>query len=186
MTRLVNPDTRPLMTVDMDGVFCEPPLGRNFGIHRSFYDPAEEPHLAKVYPRWVNEPLDRLRFDFRRPMPGARKALLRLATVRRLVVVTGRRTIPTWWLRHHDFDGIFEALYVNRSAVGSAHYKQATLRRLGAVEHVEDDARTAQLLAQTTDIRVYLCDWPRNRDLPLAPAVERVQNLVDLAARLAP
>ena len=182
----MNPDTRPLMTVDMDGVFCEPPLGRNLGIHRSFYDPTAEPHPAKVYPRWVREPLDRLRVDFRRPMPGAREALLRLATVRRLVVVTGRRTVPTWWLRHHDFEGIFEALYVNRSALGSAHYKQATLRRLGAVEHVEDDARTAQLLAQTTDIHVYLCDWPRNRDLALAPAVERVESLLYLAARLVP
>lgn len=182
----MNRDTRPLMTVDMDGVFCEPPLGRNLGIHRSFYDPAEEPHSAKVYPTWVNAPLDRLRFDFRPPMPGSHEALLRLATVRRLVVVTGRRTVPTWWLRRHDFEGIFEALYVNRSPLGSAHYKQATLRRLGAVEHVEDDARTAQLLAQTTDIHVYLCDWPRNRDLPLAPAVERVQNLLDLAARLVP
>ena len=183
---MVNADTRPLMTVDMDGVFCEPPLGRNLGIHRSFYNPAAEPHPARVYPRWVNAPLDRLRFDFRRPMPGARDALLRLATVRRLVVVTGRRTRPSWWLRHYDFDGLFEAVYVNQSSLGSAHYKQATLRRLGAVEHVEDDARTAQLLAQTTAAKVYLCDWPRNQDLPLAPGIERVPDLVALAAQLAP
>ena len=177
-------DNRPLMTVDMDGVFCEPPLGQNLGIHRSFYDPAAEPHPAKVYPHWLNASMDHVRFDFRRPMPGAREALLRLATVRRLVMVTGRRTRPSWWLRHHDFEGIFEAAYVNQSGVGSAHYKQATLRRLGAAEHVEDDGRTAQLLAVTTDVRVYLCDWPRNQGLPLDPRIERVSNLVAVAERL--
>lgn len=182
----MNADTRPLMTVDMDGVFCEPPLGRNLGIHRSFYDPDAEPHPARVYPPWVHTPLDRLRFDFRRPMPRAREALLRLATVRRLVVVTGRRTRPEWWFRHHDFDGIFEAVYVNHSRVGSAHYKQELVRRLSPAEHVEDDARTAQLLTATTSVQVYLCDWPRNRDLPLDPRIERVRDLSELAGRLAP
>jgi len=179
-------DTRPLMTVDMDGVFCEPPLGQNLGIHRSFYDPAAGPRPARVYPRWLNAPLDRLRFDFRRPMPGAREALLRLATVRRLVLVTGRRTRPNWWLRHHDFDGFFEAVYINTTPLGSAHYKQALVRRLGASEHVEDDGRTAQLLAQTGDTVVYLCDWPRNRDLPLDPRIQRVDGLAGLARRLVP
>lgn len=182
----MNDDPRPLMTVDMDGVFCEPPFGQNLGIHRTFYDPAMAPHPARVYPRWLNAPLDRLRFDFRRPMPGARDALLRLATVRRLVLVTGRRTRPGWWLHHHDFDGFFEAVYVNQSGLGSAHYKQTLLRRLQPTEHVEDDGRTAQLLAQTSDTLVYLCDWPRNRDLPLDPRIVRVGGLVELASRLAP
>ena len=179
-------DPRPLMTVDMDGVFCEPPLGQNLGIHRTFYEPAATPHPARVYPHWLNAPLDRMRFDFRRPVPGARDALLRLATVRRLVVVTGRRTRPNWWLHHHDFDGLFEAVYVNQSNFGSAHYKQTLLRHLQPAEHVEDDGRTAQLLAQTGDALVYLCDWPRNRGLPLDPRIVRVAGLTELAARLAP
>lgn len=179
-------DTRPLMTVDMDGVFCEPPLGQNLGIHRTFYDPSATPHPARVYPRWLNAPLDRLRFDFRRPMPGARDALMRLATVRRLVVVTGRRTRPDWWLRHHQFEGLFEAVYVNRSAHGSAHYKQTLLQHLQPTEHVEDDGRTAQLLAQTGETQIYLCDWPRNRGLALDPRIVRVDGLTELASRLAP
>lgn len=180
----MNRDTRPLMTVDMDGVFCEPPLGRNLGIHRSFYDPEGDPTPARVYPRWLNATLDRIRFDFRRPMPGARDALLRLATVRRLVVVTGRRTRPEWWFRHHEFDGMFEAVYVNQSGYGSAHYKQELVRRLAPAEHVEDDARTAQLLALTTGAGIYLCDWPRNRDLPLDSRIERVRDLAQIADRL--
>lgn len=179
-------DPRPLMTLDMDGVFCEPPLGQNLGIHRTFYESDAPPPPARVYPRWLNAPLDRLRFDFRRPMPGAREALTRLATARRLVVVTGRRTRPDWWLRHYGFEGLFEAVYVNDTHFGSAHYKQAALRRLRPAEHVEDDARTAQLLAQTGVGPVYLCDWPRNRDLPLDPRIVRVSGLVELADRLAP
>lgn len=179
-------DPRPLMTVDMDGVFCEPPFGRNFGIHRTFYRPSATPHPARVYPRWLGAPLDHLRFDFRRPVPGARDALLRLATARRLVVVTGRRTRPNWWFRRHGFEGLFEAVYVNQSNLGSAHFKQAILHRLQPAEHVEDDGRTAQLLAQTGDAVVYLCDWPRNRDLPLDPRVFRVAGLTELADRLAP
>ncbi len=174
------------MTVDMDGVFCEPPFGRNLGIHRTFYSPTAAPPPARLYPHWLTASLDHLRFDFRRPMPGARDALLRLATVRRLVVVTGRRTRPNWWFRHHRFEGLFEAVYVNQSSLGSAHFKQALLRRLQPAEHVEDDGRTAQLLAQTGDAVIYLCDWPRNRGLPLDPRIVRVAGLVELADRLAP
>lgn len=174
------------MTVDMDGVFCEPPFGRNLGIHRTFYSPTAAPPPARLYPHWLTASLDHLRFDFRRPMPGAGDALLRIATVRRLVVVTGRRTRPNWWFRHHRFEGLFEAVYVNQSSLGSAHFKQAILRRLQPAEHVEDDGRTAQLLAQTGDTVIYLCDWPRNRGLPLDPRIVRVAGLVELADRLAP
>lgn len=181
----MNLDARPLMTVDMDGVFCEPPLGLNFGIKRTWLDPDAAPPEARVYPQVVHATLDHLRFDFRRPMPGAREALQRLATVRRLIVVTGRRSQPTWWLRHHGFEGIFEAVYVNESPLPSAYYKQATLRRLGPAEHVEDDPRTAQLLAVTTEVRPYLCDWPRNR-IPLDARIVRVTDLVGLAQRLVP
>ena len=55
------------------------------------------------------------------------------------------------------------------------------LEALRADEHVDDDPRTAQLLAQASSTRVFLCDWPRNRDLPYAPRVERVRDLRDLA-----
>lgn len=174
----------PLLTLDFDGVICRPPFGVNLGISREFLDPAAPPTEARVYPRWLNLPLDHLRFDLRAPMPGVREAMEALRTVRRLVVVTGRRSQPTAWLRWHRLDGLVERVIVNETALKSAHFKLEVLRTLGAAEHADDDPRTAQLLAQATSRRVFLCDWPRNRDLDYDTGVERVRDLLDLARRL--
>lgn len=174
----------PLLTLDFDGVICRPPFGVNLGISREFLDPTAAPSEARVYPRWLNGPLDHLRFDLRAPMPGVREALEALRTVRRLVVVTGRRTQPAAWLRWHRLDDLVERVIVNETVLKSAHFKLETLRALGADEHVDDDPRTAQLLAQASSTRVFLCDWPRNRDLGYDGRIERVRDLVDLARRL--
>jgi hypothetical protein len=138
-----------------------------------------------VYPRWLNAPLDHLRFDLRAPMPGAADALRALRTVRRLAIVTGRRTAPTRWLRWHRLDGLVDQVVVNDTSLKSPHFKLQALRALGADEHADDDPRTAQLLAQASSTRVFLCDWPRNRDLPYDARVERVRDLRDLAERIA-
>ena len=177
-------EERPIITVDMDGVFCRPFLGWNVGIHREFLDPGALPPSARVPQGWIGTPLDHLRFNPRRPMPGAREALAQLAQVRRVVVLTGRRTVPGWWLRHHGFDGLFEEFIVNRTERKSPHYKLEAVLRLGATEHVDDDPRTAQLLAQRTDARIFLVDWPRNRDLTFHPHVERVANLAAVVEHL--
>lgn len=177
-------DERPLLTVDMDGVICRPILGQNVGISRRLLDPEAPPPPARVYPRWLNAPLDHLRFNFRRPMPGAREAVEHLHRVRRLVLLTGRRSDPDRWLRRHGFDGLFDDIVINRTHRRSPHYKLEALQRLGADEHIDDDARTAQLLADRTDVRLFLCDWPRNRDVALAPRIVRVQDIGDLAQRL--
>ena len=176
--------TLPLLTLDFDGVICRPPFGVNVGIQRAFLDPAAAPRPARVYPRWLNAPLDHLRFDLRAPMPGVRAALQALRTVRRLVIVTGRRTAPTWWLRRHHLEELVDEVVVNRTALKSPHFKLEALRALGAGEHVDDDPRTAQLLAQASATRVFLCDWPLNRGLTYDPHVERVRDLRDLVARL--
>ena len=175
---------RPLLTLDLDGVICEPILGQDIGIHRRFLDPDAAPAPALILPEWLRVPLDHLRFDLRRPMPGVAEALARLGSVRRLVIVTGRRTPPTAWLHRHHLDRLVEDVIVNRTGLRSAHYKLGTLRALGATEHAEDDPRSAQLLAQAGGVRVYLCDWPGNRDLAFDPHVQRVAGLVDLARRL--
>ena len=174
----------PLLTLDFDGVICRPPFGRNLGIHRTFLDPAAPPPEATVYPRWLNVPLDHLRFDLRGPMPGVAEALAALRGVRRLLVVTGRRTSPAGWLRRYRLDGFIDGVVVNDTPLKSPHFKLRALEALRADEHVDDDPRTAQLLAQASSTRVFLCDWPRNRDLPYAPRVERVRDLRDLAARM--
>jgi FMN phosphatase YigB (HAD superfamily) len=175
----------PLLTLDFDGVICAPLLGRNIGIHRAFLDPAAAPPPARVWPRWLGGPLDHLRFDLRRPLPEARAALEALAGVRRLVVLTGRRSSPAPWLRRHGLPDVFERIVVNDSPLRSPHFKRRAVEALGAAAHVDDDPRTVQLLAETTGVDVFLRDWPRNRDLPFHPRVARVADLADLARRLA-
>ena len=174
----------PLLTLDFDGVICRPPFGRNVGIHRTFLDPAAPPPEARVYARWLNDALDHVRFDLRAAMPGVAEALHALREVRRLTIVTGRRSSPLGWLRWHHLDGLADGIVVNDTTLKSPHFKLRALALLRADEHIDDDPRTAQLLAQASSTRVYLCDWPRNRDLPYDARVERVRDLRALAERL--
>ena len=174
----------PVLTIDMDGVFCRPFFGWNVGISSDFLDPDAEPRPARVSPRWVRTPLDTLRFNPRRPLPDARTGLARLREVRQLVVVTGRRTYPRWWLRRHGLSDLFDRVMVNETPLRSPHYKLEALDRLGAAEHIDDDPRTAQLLAQRSRTRVFLRTWPTNAGTELDPRVQRVRDLHDLADRL--
>ncbi len=180
------PGERPLLTLDFDGVICGPPLGVNLGLHRRFLDPHGAPPAARVPPRWLSRLVDRPRFALRRPLPGAREALARLAAERRLVVLTGRRTSPGRWLARHGLAGFVEAVRINEDRLASPHYKLAAVEELGAAEHIDDDPRTVQLLAERAACRVFLRDWPRNRGLPYAPGVTRVDDLGALARLLAP
>lgn len=175
---------RPTLTIDMDGVFCSPFFGWNVGISSDFLDPDAEPRPARVTPRWLRTSLDTLRFNPRRPLPDARDALARLREVRLLVVVTGRRTYPGWWLRRHHLLEFFDRVMVNETSLRSPHYKLEALGLLGAAEHIDDDPRTAQLLAQRSRARVYLRTWPTNAHTELDPRVQRVRDLHDLADRL--
>lgn len=178
-------DERPILTLDFDGVICMPPFGKNFGIHRRLIDPAAEPPSARVPPRWFAGPLDRLRFAFRHPDAEARAALTQLATMRRLVVLTGRRSSPDRWLRRHGLDHLIERIVINEGPHGSAHYKLQQVAEIGASEHIDDDGPTAQLIADRSTVHVYLRDWPRNRGLAYSDGVTRVDHLVALASRLA-
>ena len=174
----------PLLTLDLDGVICRPILGLNLGIQQTFLDLDAPPTPARVYPRWLNEPLDHLRFDLRSPMPVVIEALRALRMVRRVMILTGRRTLPTWWLRWHGLSDLVDRVMVNDTALKSPHFKLRALRALGVDEHADDDPRTAQLIAQGSSTRVFLCDWPRNRALDYDPHVQRVRDLRDLATRL--
>ena len=174
-------DDLPVMTVDLDGVVCGPLLGWNAGIHRSFLDPEAPAPTARAWPRWIGAPLDHLRFDPRRPTRGAKDALDRLARHRTLVLLTGRRSDPSYWLRWHGLDRFYSQIVINEGALKSPHHKLEHVERLGAVEHVDDDGRTAQLLAERSDARVYLRSWPRNQGLDLDPSVRRIADLEALA-----
>ncbi len=167
----------PVLTVDMDGVFCSPYFGWNVGIRKTFLEPTDEPVPARVPPRWLGTPLDHLRFNVRRPVRGSREALARLRQVRQLVVVTGRRTYPRWWMRRHGFAPLFDRVVVNETMLRSPHYKLEALALLDAAEHIDDDPRTAQLLARRSQARIFLQEWPTNRKVELHRRVERVPNL---------
>ncbi len=174
-----------MLTVDLDGVICAPPFGVNLGISRSFLDADAQPSQAWVPPRWLSAPIDHVRFDLRRPLPGVEAGLARLREVRRVIVLTGRRSSPRRWLRRHGLEALVDDVVVNTTPLPSAHYKLEAVASLGAAEHIDDDARTAQLLAERSPAVPYLRDWPRNRRLPLHERVGRVADLDELAALLA-
>ena len=176
-------DPHPLITLDLDGVICDPPFGINLGISADFLDPAAPPRPARVPPRWFSAPADALRFNLRRPIPGVAQALRDLHEVRTIYLLTGRRTVPLAWLRRHGIEAHFDRVLINNTALRSPHFKLDALARLGAQEHVDDDGRTAQLLAERPHARIYLCDWPRNRNARYAETITRVANLAD-AVRL--
>ena len=175
---------RPVLTIDLDGVICRPPFGINLGISRRPVDPRAAPPRAFVPPRWLAGPVDHLRFDFRRPLPEAREALSALSALRRVVVVTGRRSSPQDWLRRHGLAAFVELVVINDGSDASPHFKLHCVQELEAAEHIDDDGRTARLLARLGPAQVYLRDWPRNRDLPDAGGVTRVPDLLELARLL--
>ena len=177
-------DGLPLLTIDMDGVICEPPGGRNLGIHRSFLDPAAPPVPARVPARWFKRIVDPVRFELRRPLPGAREALTELRALRTLLLLTGRRSRPDRWLRRHGFAPLLDGVVVNETALRSPHFKLRAIAELGAAEHIDDDGQTVQLLAERSEAQPYLRDWPRNRGLPYNERVRRVGDLGALAALL--
>ncbi len=175
---------RPVTTLDFDGVICNPPFGHNIGISRTFLDSSAGAPPARVPPHWFSAPADYLRFNFRRPMPGVREALAELRELRTVVVLTGRRNAPAGWLRRHGLTALVDRVVFNDTALRSPHFKLSMIEAIGAVEHVDDDGRTAQLLAERSAVRVYLRDWPRNRGLPYASGVTRVADLTDFVRRV--
>lgn len=175
---------RPIVTLDLDGVICRPPFGVNLGITSTFLDPSASPRPARVPPRWWSVPFDHARFDFRRPIAGIARALAEVHALREVVLLTGRRTSPLPWLRRHGLDAHLDRVIINETALRSPHFKVEAIEDLGAIEHVDDDGRTAQLIADRGVARVYLCDWPRNRGPRYHERVTRVANLAAYASLL--
>jgi hypothetical protein len=189
-------DPRPTLALDLDGVVVRPPLGWNVAISRRL----DTPPLPQPVPglgldrRWrqrywlARSALEFARYGGRQPLPGVRDALARLAKVRRLVIVSGRRWVVRplvrRWLARHGLAEYVADVYLNDVALPSAQFKLWTLQRLAIGEHVDDDGATAHYLASHSAVVVYLCDWPRNRGLPYPASVQPVPSLLALAHRL--
>ena len=99
---------------------------------------------------------------------------------RRLVVLTGRRSDPHEWLRHYGLEMHLDDVVFNGGSLRNPHFKLGSVEALGAREHIDDDGRTAQLIAEVSSARSYLRDWPRNRNAAYSPDVTRVADLASL------
>jgi hypothetical protein len=189
-------DTLPTLSLDLDGVVVRPPLGWNPAISRRLDVPPLPDTVQRigVGTRWqqnywlLRGGLEVARYSRRRPMPGACEAIPLLASVRRLVVVSGRawvvRPMVRRWLAVHGLADYVTDIQLNDVRLPSAQFKLWTLQRLSIAEHVDDDGATAYYLASRGAVTVYLCDWPRNRGLPYPKQVRPVGNLLEVAHRL--
>jgi uncharacterized HAD superfamily protein len=159
-----DPD-RPLITVDMDGVLCEPPLGMNLTVHGPAPPSAHARPPGRVQ-RWLWR-TETVRYAGRRCMPGAPAFLRALAPQHRLYLLTARgrpsalRT-RAWLERNglwHFLDGL---VFRERPETPSWAFKAASVGALQPSWHVDDDGRTALHVVRETGRPVVLVAWPRN------------------------
>ena len=187
-------DPRPLLAFDFDGVLARPPLGLNLTIQRDLHErppsppgrpsPAARPTL---WDHFLIATYYRLRHRGRRPVPGAGAALRAARRQHRVVLLSGRswraRPATEAWLRRHGLAPHLDAVILNDSGLPAAEFKRRAAAQHGLVRLVDDDARTAALLARD-GLTVDLIDWPRNRGLDFPPGVTRWRDLPALTAAL--
>lgn len=173
-------DTRPLLTFDIDGVLCRPPLGINPGRGTGKRRDAK----GKSGPLWWSEGW---RYRFRKPMPGAVDGFRALSEQYRCAIVTARgkpaESLTRSWFDQHF--GFVPELHLRPGwEETSAQYKARKMRELAPVAHFEDDPFTAAWVAELVP-QVFLVDWPRNRELS-ASNIHRVRKVADAFQYLHP
>jgi len=172
------PGDLPLLTFDLDGVLCRPPLGINPGTGRDKRRDAP----GKEGLLWRTEGW---RYRGRKPMPGAVEGFRACQERFRCAVVTARG-LPAqdltrdWFHRHFGF---VPELHMRPSwEETSARYKARKMAELQPMAHFEDDPFTAQWLSELLPA-VFLVDWKRNRWLQGAN-IHRVQRVADALSAL--
>ena len=172
------PGDLPLLTFDLDGVLCRPPLGINPGTGRDKRRDAP----GKEGLLWRTEGW---RYRGRKPMPGAVEGFRACQERFRCAVVTARG-LPAqdltrdWFHRHFGF---VPELHMRPSwEETSARYKARKMAELQPMAHFEDDPFTAQWLSELLPA-VFLVDWTRNRWLQGAN-IHRVQRVADALSAL--
>lgn len=171
--RQVAPQTRPLLTFDLDGVICRPPFGINPGNGRNKSRHGEGTRNIL----WLTE---RWRYMARKPMPGARHGLELLSERFDCQVISARSTqasayTAAWFRKSIGLDIRLNLRPGWRER--PAQFKARRVAELKPLAHFEDDPHTAQWLAELLPA-VFLVDWPRNRWLDLAN-VHRISRLED-------
>ncbi|MGI8926494.1 MAG: hypothetical protein ACR2HN_07590 [Tepidiformaceae bacterium] len=164
---------RPLLTFDLDGVLCRPPLGINPARGRNTSRTGQgSRNLLWLTERW--------RYRGRRPMAGAVEGFRRLAERYECHVLSARgersRPLTEAWLARYL--GPAPPLHLRGDwRETPAQFKARMTEKLRPLAHFEDDPHTAAWLAETLPA-VFLIDWRRNRWLT-GERVHRMQRLED-------
>lgn len=178
-------DGRPVVTVDLDGVLCEPPLGWNFTAHGPVMPVEHPPSKGRL--KRLMWPSESVRYMGRRAMPGARQFVEDLSIRYRVLIVTARGAPALPWTRRWlTRAGIWPFIdgLVFRMDPRQPSYVFKALAA-GAIEpawHVEDDGRTAVYVHAQAHRPVALIAWRRNAG-EYTRGVVRVTDLA-AAARL--
>ena len=175
MTGMAN---RPILTFDLDGVLCRPPLGLNPGRgHHKSRDGEGTKSLLWRTEKW--------RYAGRKPMPGAVDGLRSLGETFDCRVLSARSEdarplTERWFLRHFGF--VPELNLRPDWHEKPAQFKVRRITELGAIAHFEDDPHTAQWIAELVP-DVFLVDWWRNRRLQ-GTNIHRIHRLADALPNL--
>jgi hypothetical protein len=162
-----------VLTFDLDGVICRPPLGINPGKGKGKRRDGEgTKNLLWRTERW--------RYLGRKPMPGAREGFLLLSEHYDCKVLSARsleaHDLTLRWFDRHN--GVRPELHLRPDwHEKPAQFKVRMVTELRSVAHFEDDPHTAQWLGELLPA-VFLVDWRRNRWLDAAN-IHRIQTLAD-------
>ncbi|MGD9895134.1 MAG: hypothetical protein AB7R89_11480 [Dehalococcoidia bacterium] len=155
----------PLITVDLDGVLSEPPLGLNLTSRGAELAPDDVPALGRFKRlAWQTEPI---RYYGRRQMSGAAAFLQQLSPHFRLYLVTARG-LPAarhtrGWLEHNGLWRYLDGLIFRAGPERRPYqFKAETVAALQPFWHVDDDGRTAMHVASRSGRPVLLIAWPGN------------------------
>lgn len=184
------PSPRPVVSFDLDGVLAVWPFGVNPGISSR---PKRVPPLPPDVDRLYDAPsstsrfraaLEWLRFAWRRPDPDARAVLEALRRRARVVITTGRsasgRPALDGWLRRHGLADYVDAVHMSPKTLSTRQHKLATLRRIGARVHVDDDPTAIwYLVAHGVSFPVFR-EWPKTAGTTTPPGVPRIRRLMEL------
>lgn len=171
--RCMTLEPRPLLTFDLDGVICRPPFGINPGKGQNKSREGAGTRNAL----WLTE---RWRYAGRKPMPGAGDGLRLLSERFECQVVSARSTgasaYTASWFRNNI--GLEIPLNLRQDwREKPAQFKARRVAELRPLAHFEDDAHTAQWLAELVPA-VFLVDWWRNRWLE-GPNIHRISRIED-------
>jgi FMN phosphatase YigB (HAD superfamily) len=188
----------PELTIDMDGVLCRPICWFNLVISRDVRHPLDlrerplprfGPNRATFHRRLMDSRVGHaLRYEWRPPLRHVPEGLMALATVRRLILLSGRpetsRPATERWLERHHLRDYFSEVVLNDRGLPNASFKYVVTQERGAMEHVDDDGRVAYFLAREAKRTVFLISWAGNAGLPYPERVYRVRSLLDAAERI--